>query len=218
MNKETFSVGKILSLACLALLFFSASLAVAGDGGEERVIPVIRWSCWLCNWEVFTFAPDNIEGKKDPKHKDVNFQQQNWMLFHNPSSAIRKCSKAPDGAHYFDEKQKLTTSPEVIYQLRESYVVLKNGGSMQAKLMNWTCIGCNLKGVSFHGDDLDLVGKFAFGDSQNVFNMKSGSKIHPCTIKLGNEVCRYHLMHITSNGTAKSYNLAQALQNVWYSD
>lgn len=210
---------------CWVLLVFAVSFLVAfpawaKDGGEERIVPVIEWRCYACQARYFTFDPDDIGGASKSDHKMTNYQQQNWMLLSDAGKSVPKCSKSPDGAHFFEKKGQFNTSPYIIHERRNDYIVLKNGGTVKAKFEQWQCKLCGMNGYDFDGDDLDMVGDFNPTKEMNVFNMASGSRIKDCGFKAANgAVYRYHVgMQQGSVGSARSYDIAKNFSRIWYSD
>lgn len=203
----------------LMVVFFAPLPACADDSGDERVVPVIRWVCFQCGKEYFTFAPDNIDGKAKTDHKMVNYQQSNWVLLGDPGKSVPKCEKSPDGAHFFEKKQELNTSPYIIHELRNYYIVLKNGGSLKAKIIKWKCMSCGINGFCFLGDDMDSATSIRFDGVQKVYNMKSGSRINECRLKnyRGDNI-KCHMFDFTDKIEPKSFEIAKSLSNMWYSD
>jgi len=204
-------------------LFIPAQHANAGDSGDEYVVPMIEWNCYGCKWQVFTFDPDDIGGDSKPEHKMTNYQQSNWVNFAT-GNAIVKCSKSPDGAHFFEKKGARNTSPYIIGQRKDAFIVLKSGSAIKATVIKFTCHVCKLEGFAFKGDDLDQFGQnYDIKLVNNLYNMKSDQKVPVCgkiTLIQGDTstVVARHMLIRTSAGTPSSNNLRGSIANLWYSD
>lgn len=204
----------------LALLLSWGLLSPAWgrDSGDERVIPVIEWRCSTCSRQAFTFDPDDIGASE--KNKSSAYQQQNWRVL-SSGSPIPKCpAYKGDGSHMFNKKASYTTSPHVISQRKNDYIVLKNGGAIKAIIGKWVCVLCNFEGYAFGGDDLDLWGANDVTKPMSVFNMHSGNRIRDCGFKGPNGmVHRFHVgIKPLTRGHPTSHEMAKVLSNLWYSD
>lgn len=206
-------------LKCFTLVFiFGTALIVPASVNaavEYRVIPVTEYVCKNCNWQCFTFAPDNIEAEKNNDNKDVNYQQRNWLVFLT-GSPIRKCGKSPDGAHFFTKRSDRDTSPYVLSERREDYIVLKNGGSIKATVSRFKCVHCSFEGFYFKGDRLHM--SCLYSDQMCVYNMKNKSQIKDCNWEFEGVRFKVHRFNRTSSGNPSSMNLLGQIQNLWFSD
>ncbi|MDL2263975.1 hypothetical protein LJC31_04925 [Synergistaceae bacterium OttesenSCG-928-I11] len=213
-----FSMILVFILAFVATTLASLP-AQAADSGDERFVPVIRWQCWGCDKQFFTFDPDDIEAKTKGDHKMRDYQQKNWVLFTDTGKSIPKCEKATDGAHFFDKEETFKTSPNIIYQRKNDYIVLKNGGSIKAKIAKWRCGNCKLEGHVFDGDDMDLFGTMVLTTAQDLFNMQGGGRVRDCGVKIYEGfVAKAHIMACGTATNWTSIKLAQSISNLWYSD
>ncbi|WP_133958765.1 hypothetical protein [Aminivibrio pyruvatiphilus] len=200
-------------------LLFGALPAFAKDSGDERVIEVIRWECFVCGKQYFTFAPDDIGGKTKAEHKIPDYQQKNWVMFSDPGKSISKCPKSGDDAHMFFKKEEFKTSPYIVHERKNDYVVLKNGGPIKTKIKKWRCGLCKKDGFCFDGDDMDLWEGLIFKNPQKVFNMGSGSSIPVCNFKLiTGEELKCHMVTLDSAKNYPSIEIAKLMSNLWYSD
>ena len=217
---------KKLSTLCLVVLVLAAASCLPStswgkDGGDERFVPIIEWQCYTCDKQFFTFDPDDISGGgNNGNNKDMAYQQQNWRLLSNVGTPIPKCSKVKDGGHFFDKKRTMNTSPYVIYQRKNDYIVLKNGGSIKAKLGQWKCVLCGLEGFNFVGDDLDLMGANDLTKPMKLLNMAGGGQIRDCGFKAGNgALYRFHAgIKQLSTENPRSIKVAENLSRLWFSD
>lgn len=140
-------------------------------------------------------------------------------MFSDPGKSVPKCSKVPDGAHFFEKKEELKTSPFVIHKRKGDYIVLKNGGPITTKIKRWERGLCHMKGDCFDGDDMDLYEIMIFQKQENVFNMSSGRRIRDCGFKsITRGVYKCHLMGLINYTNPSSIHIAKDLSNLWYSD
>ena len=218
-KKQRFCWASFVFAVCF-LAVFSAFSAWAKDSGEERFVPIIEWHCYSCNAQYFTFDPDDVGGASKADHKMRDYQQKNWMLLSDPGRPIPLCSKAPDGAHFFEKKRQMTTSPYIIHERRKDYIVLKDGRTVKAKLKSWTCKLCNTEGYCFDGDDMDLGEPDSSQKAMNLYNMANESRIKDCGFKAANGVVyrRHNGMQQKNIESVNSYGIAQRLSRIWYSD
>ncbi len=192
----------------------------AADSGDERTIPVIRWECFSCDKQFFSFDSDDLAGKSKADNKDGNYQQKTWAMLMDISKPIPPCAKVGDGGHFLELKEKFSTSAFIIRANIHQYIILKSGGSaIKARFQRIKCTGCDMEGYCFAGDDLDLFGALRLGDAPDLFNLKTGQKNSACKVKLAPGYYLYvHMFEQKSISNPSSLQLAQNLQYVWYSD
>ncbi|MBO4335771.1 MAG: hypothetical protein J5846_08065 [Desulfovibrio sp.] len=204
----------------LVLLLGVRSLIWADDSGDELTIPVLQWRCELCNAEYFTFAPDDI-GYQSQKavHKDMTFQQANWMRLKDPGTSIPKCSKL-DGAHLFRLMRSLNTSGMKIAQNMHAYVVSKESRDLKAALLSVHCGLCGLQAKCFAGDDLDSYSKLNLTEKLHLFHVYDKSSVPPCKGKLASgRDCVAHVFLVDRKlSINSSMELARQLRSVICSD
>ncbi|MBR5050278.1 MAG: hypothetical protein IKX75_02950 [Desulfovibrio sp.] len=145
-------------LALLALLAAGfAAPASAKDSGDEKVIPIKLWECYLCNMKVCTFASDVLEASPGKSFlKDGAHQQANFKYLYDRSRSIEKCPKFPmDGGHVFVGKGAHNISPKDLANHIRKFIVLQNGKDNTIKMDKIECALCGIRVFCFHGDDLD---------------------------------------------------------------
>ena len=208
---------KIIAAAIFLAAAAAPGMALAADSGEERTIPVIRWECFSCDKQFFTFDPDNLDGKAKSDNKDGKYQQANWAMLADKSKPIPECAKVGDGGHFFEVKEKFNTSAFIIRANIHQYVILKSGGSaIKAKFQRIKCTGCDLEGYCFDGDDLDLFGALRLTEAPDLFNLKSGAKNSACKVQLApGWYLKVHMFEKKSISNPSSLQLAENLQYVW---
>ena len=202
---------KIL-LLCAAVLFVSFD-AQAKDGGDEKAVPILRWKCYMCDINAFTFAPDSLDGKKGSSYKDPVYQQKNWVRFFDPSRPLPKCPKSPDGGHFFESKGGFTASPAEVFANGKMIVVLKEGGGkIKAKVVD-----CKFKGTCFDGDDMDMAESIMMRMPSAMMSMANGSRSPNCVYKWRNFEYLMHMPKEIGKREVSSYELAYNLRRVWFS-
>ncbi|MBQ4567073.1 MAG: hypothetical protein IJA79_02985 [Desulfovibrio sp.] len=195
-------------------------VALAADSGDERTIPVIRWECFSCDKQFFSFEPDDLAGKSKADNKDGKYQKANWGMLADINKAIPPCPMVGDGGHFLELKEKINTSAFIIRANIHQYIILKSGGgAIKAKFQRIKCTGCDMEGYCFAGDDLDLFGALTLNAAPDLYNLKTGQKNSACKVKLAPGYYLYvHMFEQKSVSNPSSLQLAQNLQYVWYSD
>ncbi len=209
-------------LFLIPLLFLFAGVvnnAAAQDSGEERTIDVTEWQCWLCGKPYFTFVPDNIAANAKPQNKEFSFQQNTWRMLKD-GSTIRKCGKAPDGAHMMVKKNDLKTAAYIIMLKAESYIVVRGGSAIKTPINLVQCVGCKKTAYSFQGDDLDEWGFLSLNKVTQVYAMKGATRIGACDkilLPFGYKL-NPHLFGVTTTKTMSSEAILQNYSSFLCSD
>lgn len=215
-----------LILAAACALVFVASPAMADDSGDEYCIPITRWKCWGCGMEVFTFDPDDIGANSGSKKNNIfrKHQESNWVMLHS-GSPIPKCDEFSDGAHLFDVVDDVVAAPPTIHKWIKQFVVLKDGGTLKAKIRTTRCIymqdGCSRPYYTFFScDDADMYGTIHLKETGKVYNIASGKRISSCkSIVMGELRWEYHFLidHDSSPREIKSIDLVKMIHEIWFS-
>jgi hypothetical protein len=218
-NQEVLQVKMVTKFLAVIFVFvlgaaFFVQPNAADAAAEYRVVPIIEWKCWSCNFVVYTFAPDDIDSNKDINTK-VDHQQKNWLNF-GTGNPIRKCNKGKDGNHLFEKQNERLFTPYILSERKEDFIVLKSGGgAIKATVSKFKCLACGFEGFYFKGDKLFNMGAL---DKSKVENMKTRARIHDC-FKWGlDEPMKLHPITSSSAGNPTSIALAGQIAKLWYSD
>ena len=208
----------LAAVIILAALLFAAQPLLAGDSGDENVVPVWDWKCINCDYKCKTFATDDLGGKSRLEYGDLKYQQSNWFMLHDKSRAIQKCNRnSKEGEHYFERTKEYNESPWNIGRYLFHFVVLKNGGNIKAKMIQFKCIkACGFTGSAFLGDDLDMHGAIWMSTRNNVYMLYNMGKVNTCTTYDST----FHLLFRPDKSTReiKSYAIAENLQKIFVSN
>ena len=209
-------------LVCAAVL--SCPLpAFADDSGDEYCVPILRWNCWGCDMEVFTFDPDNLDASsttyKDNKFR--HYQAANWIMLKD-GSPIPECRGASDKAHLFEETDDVTLSPSGVYERIGKFVVLKNGPTVKVRIITLKCYNDCSRAIFkfFYGDDADMYERLNWRETGRTFNMATHRRASICkTIFMGDIKWSFHLLGQNMGiANVKSIDIRNDLQNLWFSD
>ena len=215
----------LVLLALLAAVF--AVPASAKDSGDEKVIPVKMWQCYLCNMPVMTFASDNLEATSGKSYlKDGAHQQANFKYLYDKSRSIEKCPKFPaDGGHVFVAKGSQNMSPkELAYNLKH-FIVLKNGTGNTIKFDKIECALCGVRLFCFNGDDLDQYDFLDIKVHAPLWILGTNASFPPCnkwyiTDGKNNRIpIKHHIFSQASVFTPSSaYSIAEHINHIIFSD
>jgi hypothetical protein len=214
----------LVMLALLAAGF--AVPASAKDSGDEKVIPMKRWQCLLCDKSFWTFSSDLLEAFPGRSClKDGAFQQSNFMYFHDKSRPIEKCTKFKDGGHIFAYKEYTNVSPKWLCEHRKEIIVLKDGNSNTVKIDKIQCALCGIVRYCFNGDDLDQYDFLEIKVQAPLWTMDNNASFPPCNKwyisdgKNNRIPIKHHLFSQISTFTPSSaYNIAEHIGYIIFSD
>ena len=210
-------------LKCLAVVFVLGALFFVQTStayAAYACVEVYKFKCLMCDIEVYTFAPDNLE-PKDGKQKEKSFQKSEWFMLSDYSKAFidyKNCKN--NQGHVFDKKGSSTISPKDVSKYRNQFVVLKNGSNINGRgIEQVKCMSCGKSDfLGFAGDGMGMERLVLMTSKLELDHMNGSGSISECGTQLvfGFNAAKAHLFKDVKVGSMSSYQIAKNFSILYY--